>query len=225
MEDDIDGPTRYADFDTGDTFDARKQMPGWDTTATSDASWANARTVAGPKGKLIAQKHELTENVRDVKGPFARWTISPGVYGFDVGTQLTGWATVKIWGATAGQVIRVVYVERRNNDAAHPRARRTARCSCRATCSSSTTSPTAPAPRPTRRPSRRSTTSAASSGCRSRAPTASRCPDSVKVDVDSVQVVHTALRPTGTFDSSSPMLNTSTAPSSARSSAITWPAT
>ena len=36
----IDGPTRYADFDTGETFDARKQMPGWDTTAQNTSSWA-----------------------------------------------------------------------------------------------------------------------------------------------------------------------------------------
>ena len=32
-------------------------------------------------------------------------------------------------------------------------------------------------------------------------------PDSVKVDVDSVQVIHNPLRPTGAFDSSSPLLN------------------
>jgi alpha-L-rhamnosidase len=32
-------------------------------------------------------------------------------------------------------------------------------------------------------------------------------PDNVNVDVDSVQVVHTALRPTGAFESSSPLLN------------------
>ena len=54
-----------------------------------------------PLGRIhVAQRNELTKNVEDIKGPFARWTISPGVYGFDVGKQTTGWATVKIWGAT-----------------------------------------------------------------------------------------------------------------------------
>ena len=39
----IDGPTRYADFDTGDTFDARKQMPGWDTTGAEHGELGRRR--------------------------------------------------------------------------------------------------------------------------------------------------------------------------------------
>jgi alpha-L-rhamnosidase len=116
----IDGPIRYNDFDTGETYDARQQLPGWDTASQSTAGWASARTVLGPKGKLIAQKHERTALVDNIKGPFPRWTISPGVYGFDTLKQRAGWATVKIWGAERGQVIRVFYVERRNNDATLP---------------------------------------------------------------------------------------------------------
>ena len=201
----IDGPTRYADFDTGETFDARKQIPGWDTTATNDASWASARAISGPAGKLIAQKNELTENVEDIKGPFTRWTISPGVYGFDVGKQTTGWATVKIWGATAGQVIRVVNVERRNDDATLPGTQDGAlqlpgNLQQEYYVSDGTGTEAKPEVfTPKYNFSGFQWVQIDGSG-------GAALPANVNVDVDSVQVVHTALRPTGVFDSSNQLL-------------------
>src|SRR4051794_3014561 len=112
----IDGPTRYADFDTGEIYDARKRLPGWNTTGFDASSWQNTHTIPGPQGQLVAQQSESTMKVSDSLGPFYRWQPSAGVYAFDVGRQRNGWATVKIWGATAGQVIRIVRVERRNDD-------------------------------------------------------------------------------------------------------------
>ncbi|MDR6318735.1 alpha-L-rhamnosidase [Actinoplanes couchii] len=112
----IDGPTRYNDFDTGETYDARRELPGWNTVGFSDKAWKNTRAVAGPKGQLVAQQTEATTKIREHAGPFPRWSPATGVHAFDTGRQRTGWATVKIWGAQPGQVIRIVYVERRNDD-------------------------------------------------------------------------------------------------------------
>ncbi|XVU28705.1 family 78 glycoside hydrolase catalytic domain [Actinoplanes sp. CA-054009] len=112
----VDGPTRYNDFDTGETYDARRKLTGWNTTGYSDKSWKNTHTVTGPAGDLIAQQHEATVKIGDHAGPFPRWSPATGVHAFDTGRQRTGWATVKIWGAAKGQVIRIVYVERRNDD-------------------------------------------------------------------------------------------------------------
>lgn len=114
----IDGPTRLADYDLGETYDARKVMPGWDTASYDASSWPNARPVQGPAGRVMAQKEPLNKvvavhpNTNDTT--FQEFSPSTGTYAWDVGKQYTGWATVKIWGATPGQVIRIVFVERRN---------------------------------------------------------------------------------------------------------------
>ena len=112
----VDGPTRYNDFDTGETYDARKTLAGWNTVPFDASTWKRTRVVGGPAGQLIAQQHESTVKIADHQGPFPRWSPSAGVHAFDTGRQRTGWATVKIWGAQPGQVIRIVYVERRNDD-------------------------------------------------------------------------------------------------------------
>ncbi|GIF66609.1 hypothetical protein Ais01nite_46440 [Asanoa ishikariensis] len=112
----VDGPTRYNDFDNGETYDARKKMPGWNTTSWDASAWSRAQVVPGPKGDLVSMEHELTRKVQDHNGPFPRYTTPAGAQVFDTGRQRTGWATVKIWGAEAGQVVRIVYVERRNDD-------------------------------------------------------------------------------------------------------------
>ncbi|XVV10160.1 family 78 glycoside hydrolase catalytic domain [Actinoplanes sp. CA-131856] len=112
----VDGPTRYNDFDTGETYDARRKLTGWNQAGYADKAWTNTRTVTGPAGDLIAQQTEATVKIADHNGPFPRWSPATGVHAFDTGRQRTGWATVKIWGAAKGQVIRIVYVERRNDD-------------------------------------------------------------------------------------------------------------
>lgn len=112
----IDGPTRYADFDNGETYDARRVLDGWDTATFDVSEWDAVTTVPGPEGEVLAQMQERTSVTETLDGPFYEWEIAPGVKGVDVGRQIAGWATIKVWGAEPGQVIRTVYVERRNDD-------------------------------------------------------------------------------------------------------------
>jgi len=118
----IDGPTRLADYDDGETYDARDRIPGWDTPSYDASTWSSARLVTGPAGKVQAQKEQLNKDVDDVPNSvgddgtrlFPEWSPSAGTYAWDTLKQRTGWATVSIWGAQPGQVIRIVNVERRN---------------------------------------------------------------------------------------------------------------
>ena len=66
------GPIRYDDHYLGETFDARSEMPGWDTPSFEAGAWAAARTVTGPAGKLIAQQNERTSLIGNF-GPVTRW--------------------------------------------------------------------------------------------------------------------------------------------------------
>ncbi|MFH8252667.1 family 78 glycoside hydrolase catalytic domain [Microbacterium sp. B2969] len=112
----IDGPTRYADFDNGEIYDARHAISGWNTTSYDDSGWLAVSPGVAPQGEVIAQLHERTKETEKLTGPFYTWNPAPGVKAVDVGRQIAGWATIKVWGAEKGQVIRTVYVERRNDD-------------------------------------------------------------------------------------------------------------
>lgn len=113
-----DGPTRYADFDNGEIYDARKKVGGWNTVGHDTSAWKNAGVVQGPAGRVMAMEQEATKVVHEVKGPFPSYTTAAGARVFDTQRQYAGWATMKVWGAKPGQVIRVVFVERRNDNKA-----------------------------------------------------------------------------------------------------------
>lgn len=110
------GPTRYADFDDGEIYDARKKIDGWNTAGFDTGAWQNAGVIQGPAGTVVAMEQEQTKVVNEVKGPFPSYTTAAGAQVFDTKRQYTGWATIKVWGAQPGQVIRVVFVERRNDN-------------------------------------------------------------------------------------------------------------
>ena len=46
------GPVRHDGVRNGEDYDARLELPGWDTTAFDDSRWATPQVVAGPKGAL-----------------------------------------------------------------------------------------------------------------------------------------------------------------------------
>jgi alpha-L-rhamnosidase len=52
------GPTISDDLYTGETYDARRALLGWDTTRFDDSTWTAAVEVEAPKGTLRAQEHE-----------------------------------------------------------------------------------------------------------------------------------------------------------------------
>ncbi len=49
-----DGPIRYNCFAGGETYDARKEMPGWSAPGFDDAVWKTAKTTAAPAGRMSA---------------------------------------------------------------------------------------------------------------------------------------------------------------------------
>ena len=53
-----DGPTRYDSYYLGETYDARRWMPGWDRPGFNDSAWPSARVVSGPAGMVRAETHE-----------------------------------------------------------------------------------------------------------------------------------------------------------------------
>ncbi len=58
-----DGPIREGDFLMGESYDARKEMPGWDQPHFDDAKW-DAAIPAGENGRVPATFYEFTNGAK-----------------------------------------------------------------------------------------------------------------------------------------------------------------
>ena len=108
------GPTRYDSYYLGETYDARREMSGWEQPGFNDAAWNNARVVNPPAGAMRAETQEPIRVVA-VRPPGKRSEPAPGVIVYDIGQNLTGWAEIKVK-ATRGQAIEIFYSEKLGKD-------------------------------------------------------------------------------------------------------------
>ena len=109
-----DGPTRYDSLYLGETYDARREIAGWNQPGFNDAAWASARLVSPPAGVLRAETQEPISVVA-VRPPGKRSEPRPGVIVYDIGQNLTGWAVLKV-NAPAGTAIELFYSEKLGPD-------------------------------------------------------------------------------------------------------------
>uniref|UniRef100_A0AAU2A2L3 alpha-L-rhamnosidase n=1 Tax=Streptomyces sp. NBC_00093 TaxID=2975649 RepID=A0AAU2A2L3_9ACTN len=109
------GPIVAADLLNGETYDARKETPGWTSPGFDDGSWLGVRDAGdvGP-GLIVAQvdgpvrvEQELTPT--DVTQP------KPGVYVFDLGQNMVGSVRLRVSGG-AGTTVRLRHAEVLNPD-------------------------------------------------------------------------------------------------------------
>jgi alpha-L-rhamnosidase len=108
----VSGPTRYDSYYLGETYDARREVRGWDRPGYDDSAWAKARVVDAPAGVLRAQTHEPIRIV-DTRPPGPRSEPAPGIAVYDTGQNLTGWAEIRVE-APAGTAVEVFYSEKKD---------------------------------------------------------------------------------------------------------------
>ena len=109
------GPIRTADNQLGETYDARLELPGWDSPGFSNASWTNVTT--GAEISPIIQAHPA-EPVRTNQS-FAPVSITqpqPGLYVVNFGQNMSGWARLQVTNQPAGRRIVMRFGERLNPD-------------------------------------------------------------------------------------------------------------
>ena len=109
-----EGPIRMADLLDGETYDARREMPGWDKPGFDDSSWRAAAIGDAGGAKLVAQMNEPIR-IMDFLEPVAVTSPKNGVYVFDMGQNMVGWCQVKAHGS-AGQEIALRFAEVLNPD-------------------------------------------------------------------------------------------------------------
>ena len=109
-----EGPIRSADLLDGETYDARREMPGWDKPGFDDRAWQPAEVAARIDTKLVAQPNEPIRVVREIK-PIALTEPKPGVFIFDLGQNMVGWCRLTAQGP-AGSTVTIRHAEMLNDD-------------------------------------------------------------------------------------------------------------
>jgi alpha-L-rhamnosidase len=91
-----DGPIRFNNILSGETYDANREMDGWNSNAFKATNWKQAITADAPAGRLEAQYLKpvtITDSVKTV-GVKA---IKNG-YSINLEKEITGWCRIKVKG-------------------------------------------------------------------------------------------------------------------------------
>lgn len=108
-----EGPVGENSIYQGETYDATKEVPGWDEPEydpeASGEEWFDAVEFEPETGKVKAQMMEPIRVVATLK-PIAIYEIGDGSFTFDMGQNFSGWARLRVQGP-AGTCVRLVYSE------------------------------------------------------------------------------------------------------------------
>jgi alpha-L-rhamnosidase len=108
------GPVLRNNVYLGEVYDARREIPGWDSPGAIGTGWSPAVLCPGPAGALRAQPQppiRVTARLRPIRVTAPR----PGVALYDLGRNFAGWARLRLR-APAGTRIRIRFGELLNGD-------------------------------------------------------------------------------------------------------------
>jgi len=108
------GPLLRNSVYLGETYDARREIPGWDAPGLDESGWSPAVPGSGPGGVLQAQPQPPIRITARI--PAAAITRSrPGVYLVDFGRNFAGWARLRLR-APANTAVRIRFGELLDKD-------------------------------------------------------------------------------------------------------------
>jgi len=101
-----EGPITAQSIYFGETFDARRDDPDWSTPKSAGAwTWHPAQVQGGSAavGVMTAHFAPPVRRIEELK-PNSRKEVSPGVFLYDLGQNMVGWARLKVSAAAGTQV-------------------------------------------------------------------------------------------------------------------------
>jgi alpha-L-rhamnosidase len=109
------GPIVSTDVYDGETYDARKEMTGWDKPGYNDSSWKPAVVSTDHEEALLSwQPNEPILAHRELK-PISMLEPVRGVYIFDLGQNMVGHVRLRVNGP-GGTVVRIRHAEMLKED-------------------------------------------------------------------------------------------------------------
>ena len=98
-----DGPIRANNDYDGETYDARKEFPGWSSSGFNDATWEPAQVVPAAAGELSAQMIQPIRVTGTIK-PVSVKEIKRGVFIYDLGQNMVGWCRLHVTGPAGREI-------------------------------------------------------------------------------------------------------------------------
>lgn len=108
------GPIVFNSIRGGENYDARKEKPGWNLPGYDDTGWDAVKLVSPPAGKLVSQQLPPIRATQLIT-PVSLTEPLPGVYVYDLGVNIAGWARFSMRGES-GDTILLFYNEQLNPD-------------------------------------------------------------------------------------------------------------
>ena len=97
------GPIIFSDIYNGETYDARKEMPGWSNNGFDDSKWGKVSVLDQSKKILIAPQGAVVKAIQEIK-PLKVLTTPKGETVFDMGQNMVGWVKLRVQGKKGDQV-------------------------------------------------------------------------------------------------------------------------
>ncbi len=97
------GPILYSDLLVGESYDARREMPGWAEPGFDDSGWYGVGVEELGNALLVAQPDEGVKVTEELQAK-AVSEPEPGVYVFDMGQNMVGWVRLKVGGEPGTEV-------------------------------------------------------------------------------------------------------------------------
>jgi len=108
------GPVITSCIYDGESYDATRELTGWDEPGYDDSSWESANFVDVPGGRMISRMMDPIR-VTEVIEPVGVRNPEPGVYVYDMGQNFAGWARLKVEGPR-GHRVTLRYAENVRDD-------------------------------------------------------------------------------------------------------------
>ena len=108
------GALMFDGLRNGEVYDAREEKDGWDTAAYEPTGWHSV-CIARPAGGLLCAQLMPPCRVTETICPVSVKEMRPGVWIYDLGQNMVGWARLTVNGP-AGTSVEMRYAERLGED-------------------------------------------------------------------------------------------------------------
>jgi alpha-L-rhamnosidase len=98
---------------SGEFYDARLQMNGWNKNGFDDTRWENAKIVRAPSGEMQSQLAPFDKITRTIS-PESVQQINDSTYLFSLNEMISGWAEIQVKGNT-GDKIKLRFIGEEGN--------------------------------------------------------------------------------------------------------------
>lgn len=121
------GPIVSSDLYAGEHHDARHEERGWDGVGFNDSSWSAVTLTPRDDVLLCADSAEPVRQLATLE-PIAVNEVAPGVFVYDLGQNIVGWARLRVTGPR-GTAVQLRFAEVCNpNGTIYTESLRSARC-------------------------------------------------------------------------------------------------